>query len=70
MPKTVQNHNLTICFSKYNFSKKYPSKSTISEAKIFEKYGLPADFDSGHPRWGVPSTMNKYRLAMAEIASI
>jgi len=35
--------------------------------KLYDKHGVPRDFNAAHPRWNVPSMKNKYALLLADI---
>lgn len=36
-------------------------------ASLYEKHNIPRDFSASHPRWNVPSVMNRYALLLADI---
>ena len=36
-------------------------------AAIYKKHGVDRDFGPNHPRWGVPSDMNAFKLLQKEI---
>lgn len=37
-------------------------------ASLYDKHGIPRDFNASHPRWNVPSMKNRYALLLADIA--
>lgn len=36
-------------------------------SSLYEKHNIPRDFSASHPRWNVPSVMNRYALLLADI---
>jgi len=64
LPETMQNHPLTLAFSRYNFTHRHGGRAPVDMTEAFKKFNVPEGFDPGHPRWGVPSVMHRYEQAL------
>ena len=70
LPETMQNHPLTIAFSKYNFTHRYAGTEPVDMKEAFKKFNLPEDFGAGHRLWNVPSFRNRYKMAVEYVESL
>jgi len=68
LPEPVQKSELTIAFSKYDYSHRY-GEAIKPEIEMYKKYNLPEGFNHEHPKYSVPSFRNRYILMMKELTT-